>query len=95
MDSQGGRLTTGRGVEGQSADPRLPAKLAGHPSVQAVLARRAAGGVASPPAVIDAAWLRELCLTAGADDAAASIEVPLVSHRSKTTPSIPRRRGRG
>ncbi|MFC4466307.1 hypothetical protein ACFPH6_17535 [Streptomyces xiangluensis] len=88
-------MSTGRGVEGQSADPRLPAKLAGHPSVQAVLARRAAGGVASPPTVIDAAWLRELCLTADADDAAASIEAPLAIHRSETTPSLPRRRGRG
>jgi hypothetical protein len=39
--------------------------------VQAVPARRAAGDVARPPAVIDAAWLRELCLAAGADDASA------------------------
>src|SRR5688500_2961799 len=45
---------------------KLPAKLAAHPSVQAVLAQRRP----SPPAVIDAAWLRELCLAAGADDAA-------------------------
>ncbi len=44
----------------------LPPKLAAHPSVQAVLARQAA----SPPEVIDAAWLRDLCLAAGADDAA-------------------------
>ncbi|CAM5746232.1 hypothetical protein STAFG_1199 [Streptomyces afghaniensis 772] len=63
-------MATARGAEGES-DLRLPAKLAGHPSVQAVLARRAAGDVASPPAVIDAAWLRERCLAAGADDAAA------------------------
>ncbi|MEU4253767.1 4Fe-4S binding protein [Amycolatopsis sp. NPDC026612] len=52
-------------------EPKLPAKLAAHPSVRAVLARRAAGGAARPPAVIDAAWLRELCLAAGADDVAA------------------------
>jgi epoxyqueuosine reductase len=49
---------------------RLPAKLAAHPSVRAVLARRGEGEATSPPAVIDAAWLRELCLAAGADDAA-------------------------
>jgi ferredoxin len=55
----------------QHPDPRLPAKLAAHPSVQAVLARRRTGAVANPPAVIDADWLRELCLAAGADDAAA------------------------
>lgn len=59
--------TTARDAEVQSADLRLPAKLAAHPSVRAV----SAGDVASPPAVIDAAWLRELCLAAGADDAAA------------------------
>ncbi|MGW6928582.1 4Fe-4S binding protein [Lentzea sp. NPDC054927] len=45
---------------------KLPAKLAAHPSVRAVLARQAV----SPPEVIDAAWLRDLCLSAGADDAA-------------------------
>jgi epoxyqueuosine reductase len=58
-------MITARGVEVESADLRLPGKPAGHPSVQAVLARRAAGDVASPPAVIDAAWLREPCLAAG------------------------------
>ena len=45
---------------------KLPAKLAAHPSVQAVLAKQ----TVRPPEVIDAAWLRELCLSAGADDAA-------------------------
>jgi hypothetical protein len=54
-----------------STDSTLPAKLAADPSVQPVLARRRAGEVASPPAVIGAAWLRELCLAAGVDDAAA------------------------
>jgi epoxyqueuosine reductase len=58
-------------LEPKPADPKLPAKLATHPSVQAVLAQRRAGEIATPPAVIDSAWLRELCLTAGADDAAA------------------------
>ncbi|AHH95869.1 (4Fe-4S)-binding protein [Kutzneria albida] len=45
----------------------LPAKLAEHPTVRAVRAR----GTRQPPPVIDAAWLRELCLACGADDAAA------------------------
>ncbi|MET9629435.1 4Fe-4S binding protein [Lentzea sp. NPDC006480] len=45
----------------------LPPKLAAHPSVRAVLAQRRT----SPPAVIDASWLRDLCLAAGADDVAA------------------------
>ncbi|GHJ37197.1 epoxyqueuosine reductase [Streptomyces sp. TS71-3] len=48
----------------------LPRKIARHPSVQKVLAR----GKQPPPGVIDATWLRELCLRAGADDVAA---VPL------------------
>jgi epoxyqueuosine reductase len=64
-------MSAARDVEGEPAAPKLPAKLAAHPSVRAVLARRRAGDVVSPPAVIDAAWLRELCLAAGADDAAA------------------------
>jgi hypothetical protein len=63
-------MTTVRGSKVQSMDPRLPAKPAEHPSVQAVLARHRTGEAVSPSAVIDAAWLRELCLTAGADDAA-------------------------
>ncbi|WHT17314.1 4Fe-4S binding protein [Crossiella sp. CA-258035] len=46
---------------------RLPARLAGHPSVRAVRERQAATGPREPR-VIDAAWLRELCLAAGADD---------------------------
>ncbi|MFI6809076.1 hypothetical protein ACIBO6_29425 [Streptomyces luteogriseus] len=64
-------MTAARDAEGQLPGSRLPAKLAAHPSVQALLARRGAGDTARPPAVIDAAWLRELCLAAGADDAAA------------------------
>ena len=64
-------MATASAAERQPSAPGLPAKLAAHPSVQAVLARRRAGDVASPPSVIDAAWLRELCLAAGADDAAA------------------------
>jgi epoxyqueuosine reductase len=57
-------------------EAELPAKLTAHPSVQAVLARRRSGDATSPPAVIDAAWLRELCRTAGADDAAVSLDHP-------------------
>ncbi|MEV6443185.1 4Fe-4S binding protein [Amycolatopsis sp. NPDC051716] len=52
-------------------EPALPAKLAAHPSVRAVLSRRKAGQDAGPPPVLDADWLRELCLAAGADDVAA------------------------
>ncbi|MFE0021104.1 (4Fe-4S)-binding protein [Amycolatopsis sp. NPDC059021] len=54
---------------------KLPSKLAGHPSVRNVLARRATQP--PKPAVIDAEWLRELCLAAGADDmAAVSLDHP-------------------
>ncbi|WET82946.1 (4Fe-4S)-binding protein [Amycolatopsis sp. QT-25] len=49
---------------------RLPEKLASHPSVRAVLAQPRD----KPSPVIDAGWLKEICLAAGADDAAA---VPL------------------
>ncbi|HET6287070.1 MAG TPA: hypothetical protein VFG15_09985 [Amycolatopsis sp.] len=49
---------------------RLPKKLASHPSVRAVLAKPRD----KPSPVIDAGRLKEICLAAGADDAAA---VPL------------------
>ncbi|SNQ48674.1 conserved hypothetical protein [Frankia canadensis] len=57
----------------------LPARLRDHPSVRAVRARQAAaradqGGQPPSPRVIDAEWLREIALRAGADDVAA---VPL------------------
>ncbi|NGY64942.1 4Fe-4S binding protein [Lentzea sp. NEAU-D13] len=67
--------------------PKLPAKLAAHPSVQAVLAQRRP----SPPAVIDAAWLRELCLAAGADDAAVvSLDHPdLAGEREHALAALP------
>ena len=83
--------TSARGVEGQSAQPRLPAKLAAHPSVEAVLARRRAGEFVSPAPVIDAAWLRELCLAAGADDAAAvSLDHPdLAGEREHAQSALP------
>jgi Fe-S-cluster-containing hydrogenase component 2 len=44
------------------------AKLDAHPNVIEVRRRAAAGELPAPPAVLDAAWLRELCLRAGADD---------------------------
>jgi len=74
-----------------ASDPKLRAKLAAHPSVQAVLARRRAGEVASPPAVIDAVLLRELCLAAGADDAAAvSLDhADLASEREHVLAALP------
>ncbi|MEU9917308.1 4Fe-4S binding protein [Streptomyces sp. NPDC051001] len=86
-------MTAARDAEGQptAPAPRLPAKLAAHPSVQAVLARRRAGAEVSPPAVIDAAWLRELCLAAGADDAAAvSLDHPdLAGERAHVQSALP------
>ncbi|WP_225823615.1 4Fe-4S binding protein [Streptomyces naphthomycinicus] len=69
---------------------RLPAGLAAHPSVRAVLARRAAEP-AGPPPVIDADWLRALCLEAGADDAAAvSLDHPdLAGEREHVLAALP------
>lgn len=58
------------------ARPHLPAKLANHPTVQKVLAREAT----PRPTVIDADWLREICLAAGADDVAfASVANPALA----------------
>ncbi|SHH30223.1 4Fe-4S binding protein [Streptomyces sp. 3214.6] len=70
--------------------PRLPAKLTKHPSVQTVLARRGAG-TASAPSVIDADWLRKVCLEAGADDAAAvSVDHPdLADEREHVLAALP------
>lgn len=84
-------MTAARDAEGQPAHPRLPAKLAAHPSVQAVLAQRRTGGIARPSAVIDADWLRELCLAAGADDAAAvSLDHPdLAGEREHVQSALP------
>ncbi|MGY0063598.1 4Fe-4S binding protein [Streptomyces sp. LZ34] len=84
-------MSTARDADRQRPDSELPAKLAAHPSVHAVLARRRAGDVASPPAVIDAAWLRELCLAAGADDAAAvSLDHPdLAGEREHALAALP------
>lgn len=84
-------MTTARGAEGQSTNLRLPGKPAAHPSVRAVLARRAAGDVASPSAVTDADWLSELCLVAGADEAAAvSLDHPdLAGEREHARSALP------
>jgi ferredoxin len=56
----------------------VSAKLAGHPTVEAVRARAAKAATAPKVAdVIDVGWLRRLCLDAGADDVAAvSLEHP-------------------
>ncbi|MFJ8002657.1 4Fe-4S binding protein [Streptomyces sp. NPDC096310] len=84
-------MTAARDAEGQPTEFGRPAKLAAHPSVRAVLARRRAGGAVSPPAVIDATWLRELCLAAGADGAAAvSLDHPdLVGEREHARSALP------
>ena len=68
-------------------DMNLPPRLADHPTVQAVRARRRP----EPAGVIDADWLRELCLAAGADDVAfASVDNPeLVSEREHVEAALP------
>ncbi|MFI5614032.1 4Fe-4S binding protein [Amycolatopsis sp. NPDC051903] len=65
----------------------LPRKLAAHPSVRAVLER----GVPARPGAIDAAWLRELALAAGADDVAAvSLDHPdLAGERPHVLSALP------
>lgn len=45
-----------------------PIRQADHPAVRRALEARARGDTPSPPAVLDEAWLRELCLECGADD---------------------------
>src|ERR1700744_3863263 len=51
---------------------RLPGRLAEHPTVQKVRSRKT-----QRPGVLDAGWLREICLAAGADDVAfASVDNP-------------------
>ena len=44
------------------------AQLSEHPSVKRFYQERANGGEAATDQVLDAAWLRQLCLDAGADD---------------------------
>lgn len=43
-------------------------KQAEHPAVKRALEARAAGLASRPPAILEANWLRELCLECGADD---------------------------
>src|SRR6185312_14203371 len=44
---------------------KISPRLAEHPTVRKVMARKT-----EPPGVLDAAWLRQICLDAGADDVA-------------------------
>jgi Fe-S-cluster-containing hydrogenase component 2 len=61
-------------------------RLAEHPTVLKMMARRT-----EPPGVIDADWLREVCLAAGADDVAfASVDNPaLASEREHVESALP------
>ena len=71
-------------AEGSSA--RRSSRLADHPTVRKVKAR-----TAGRPGVIDADWLREVCLAAGADDVAfASVANPdLASEREHVDAALP------
>jgi ferredoxin len=65
---------------------RISPRIADHPTVRAVLAKR------SPkPGVIDAEWLRQLCLDAGADDVAfAAVANPeLASEQEHVEAALP------
>src|SRR5262249_32437283 len=64
----------------------IPTRLADHPTVRKVRSRPT-----RKPGVIDAAWLRQLCLDAGADDVAfASVENPdLASEREHVEAALP------
>ncbi len=58
------------------------ARLADHPSVKHFRDIEAAGLVPAAPKVLDAAWLREICLDAGADD------VGFVASKARTSSRI-------
>ena len=60
----------------------IPTRLADHPTVRKVRSRKT-----EKPGVIDADWLRQVCLDAGADDVAfASVENPdLAGEREAST----------
>src|SRR5438270_11791753 len=54
---------------------KIPGRLAEHPTVQKVRSR-----MTRRPGVLDAEWLREMCLAAGADDVAfASVDNPALA----------------
>jgi hypothetical protein len=65
---------------------KLPARIADHPTVRKVRGRHT-----EPPGVIDADWLRTVCLEAGADDVAfASVDNPdLASERDHVDNALP------
>ena len=65
---------------------RISARLADHPTVRKVLARKT-----EKPGVIDADWLRQVCLDAGADDVAfASVDNPdLAGEREHVDAALP------
>jgi hypothetical protein len=65
---------------------KLPSRLAEHPTVRKVASRRT-----EKPGVIDADWLRQVCLEAGADDVAfASVDNPeLASEREHVEGALP------
>jgi hypothetical protein len=65
---------------------KIPARLAEHPTVRKVRSRKT-----EKPGVIDAEWLRQVCLDAGADDVAfANIDNPdLASEREHVDAALP------
>jgi Fe-S-cluster-containing hydrogenase component 2 len=69
--------------------PEIPRRLADHPTVRKVMASRA--DRATRPEVLDADWLRSICLDAGADDVAvASVDNPdLVSEITHVQEALP------
>jgi Fe-S-cluster-containing hydrogenase component 2 len=69
-----------------SSPRKISPRLAEHPTVRKMMARRS-----EPPGVIDADWLREVCLGAGADDVAfASVDNPaLISEREHVESALP------
>lgn len=68
------------------------AKLDRHPNVIAVRRRAAEGHAVTAPAVLDAGWLRSLCLRVGADDVGfVELERPeLVEERERIEAAFPR-----
>ncbi|MDX3233527.1 hypothetical protein [Streptomyces sp. ME19-01-6] len=77
-------------AEGHAMGARLPAKLTAHPSCRPCR-RGARRENRTPSPVIDASWLRDLCLAAGADDAAAvSLDHPdLAGEREHARSALP------